>query len=241
MTMTRRITDTEIAARIVPTMLGWPADISKTLAWDRLRECVDALGGLVYTVDSHCIEAEQDQDLSPEGIIRRRTQVGQQALSALAAFKPLQAAEKAVADNVAHLEERMLDLPKPITNAVDVMLEQEIRGYISEQKTPIEFVLKSMSDQRVLSAVLTASPFLSGLSDTEWNMVRERAPVALHPQQSEMQQWLNKALGEVREGLRAAKRILLDRCELMEESEGQFRPVRQTANSGQNSRRNTAA
>jgi hypothetical protein len=67
-------------------------------------------------LNSHCMEAEQDQDLSPEGIIRRRAQVGQQALSELTGFKALQTAEKAVADNVAHLEERMVALPKPTAN-----------------------------------------------------------------------------------------------------------------------------
>lgn len=223
--MTRRITDTEIAARIVPTMLRWPAD-AKTIAWDRLRECVDALRGLVYTVNAQCLEAEHDGDLSPEGVIRRRSKIGQKALSELAEFEPLKLAEKAAAANLTALEDRMIELPKPTTNAVDFMLEQEVRSYVADQNSPIEFVLKAMSDRRVLSAVLTAPPFLSGLNDTEWNMVRERARVALHPQQSEMQQWLNKALAEVRGGAAAAKRMLLERCELREDGEGQFRPTR---------------
>ncbi|WP_271532304.1 hypothetical protein [Bradyrhizobium sp. CCBAU 25338] len=223
--MTRRVTDTEIAARIVPTMLRWPAD-AKTIAWDRLRECVDALRGLVYTVNVQCSEAEQDGDLSPEGIIRRRTKIGQKALSELAEFEPLQLAAKAVAANLTALEDRMVELPKPTTNAVDFMLEQEIRSYVADQNSPVEFVLKAMPDRRVLSAVLTAPAFLSGLSDNEWNLVRERARAALHPQQSEMQHWLNKALSEVREGAAAAKRMLLERCELREDSEGQFRPIR---------------
>lgn len=223
--MTRRVTDTEIAARIVPTMLRWPAD-AKTIAWDRLRECVDALRGLVYTVNVQCAEAEQDSDLSPEGIVRRRTKIGQKALSELAEFGPLQLAEKAVAANLTALEDRMVELPKPTTNAVDFMLEQEIRRYVADQTSPVEFVLKTMTDQRVMSAVLTAPSFLSGLSDTEWSLVRERARVALHPQQSEMQQRLNKALAELREGVAAAKRVLLERCELREDSEGQFRPIR---------------
>ena len=46
-------------ARIVPTTLRWPADIAKTLAWDRLRECVDALRGLIYMVNAHYLEASE--------------------------------------------------------------------------------------------------------------------------------------------------------------------------------------
>jgi len=226
--MTRRLTDIEIAGRIVPTILRWPAGLAKTIAWDRLRECVDALRGLVFMANASCVEAEQDQDLSPEGIIRRRTQIGQQALAELADFKPLQIAEKAVANNLAFLEQRMVELPtKPTTNSVEFLMEQEIRRYLNEQKSPANFVLKSMSDQRLISAVLTAPPYLSGLSDTQWNMVRERARAALHPEQAEMQEWLNKALAEVREGTAAAKRILLERCEMREDDNGQFRSIRE--------------
>lgn len=223
--MTKRITETEIAARIVPTMLRWPAE-AKTIAWDRLRECVGALRGLVYTANGYCLEAEQDRDLSREGIIRRRTKIGQQALSELQDFKPFQLSEKAVTQDVGQLEERMVELPKPTNNPVDFMLEKEIRSYVSKQKSSIDFVIKSMSDQRVLSAVLNAPPYLSGLSDIEWNVVRERARAALHPRQSEMQQWLKKALAEVKEGMAAAKRMLLERCELREDDDGQFRGIR---------------
>ncbi|MCK1478048.1 hypothetical protein IVB27_25405 [Bradyrhizobium sp. 197] len=236
--MTRRLTDTEIAARIVPTVMRWPADISKTIAWDRLRECVDALRGLVFTVNGHCLEAEHDGDLSPDGIFRRRTQLGQQALAELADFTPFQTAEKAVASNLVYLEERMVELPKPTTNSIEFMLEQEIRVHIRRQKSRLDVVVGSLADRRFLSAVINAPAYLSGLTEVEWNVVRERARAALHPQQSEMQQWLNKALAEVRDGLTAAKRMLLERCELREDGEGQFRPIRQPAST---SSRPTAA
>lgn len=152
---------------------------------------------------------------------------GRQALTELSDFKPFRTAEKAVASNLALLEERMVELPKPTTSGPEFMLEQEIRGYISEQKSSVDFVLKSMADRRVVSAVLNAPPYLSGLSDTEWNMVRERARAALHPEQSEMQQWLKKALSEVEEGMAAAKRMLLERCEMREDDNGQFRSIRE--------------
>jgi hypothetical protein len=212
-------------------MLRWPAG-GKTISWDKLRECVDALRALVYTVNGHCLEAEQDQDLSPEGIIRRRTQVGQQALSELADFKPLHIAEKAVSNNLSFLEERMVQLPKPTSNMVDFMLEQEIRGHVSEQKSPIDFVLKSIADQRVLGAVLNVPPYLSGLTEPQWNVVRERARAALHPQQSEMQDWLKKAMAEVQEGVAAATRMILERCEMRQDIDGRFRAIRERSSFG---------
>jgi hypothetical protein len=94
------------------------------------------------------------------------------------------------------------------------ILAQEIRQYISDQKSPIDFAAKSMTDPRVLSAILNAPAFLSGLSDTEWKLVRERARTALHPEQAQMQEWLMKARDELREGVEATKRMLLERCEM---------------------------
>jgi hypothetical protein len=221
--MPKQLTDTEIAMRIVPTRLRWPSpETAKTIAWDRLREAVDLLHGLVRAVDNNCQQAEQDIDLSPEGIARRRTELGRQALTELANFKPLQIAEKAALENLDYLEKKMVDLPQPPTNVADVALAQEIRQYVRGQKSPIDFAAKSMSDPRVLSAILNAPAFLSGLGDTEWNMVRERARTAMHPEQAQMQKWLMKARDELREGVAATKRMLLERCEMGEE-----KPIRE--------------
>ena len=80
------------------------------------------------------------------------------------------------------------------------------------------------TDPRILSTILNAPPFLSGLSDTEFNLVRDRARTALHPEQVQMQRSLRKALEELREGVAATKRMLLERCE-MRVDDGQFRSV----------------
>ncbi len=165
--MTKRLSDTEIAVRVVPTVLRWPpAGVARTIAWDRLRDCVDAMRGLARAVDNNCAEGEQDQDLSPEGIRRRRTKVGQQALAELADLKPIKLAEKAVANNLALLEERMVEMPKLPTTFADVMLAQEIRAFARTQKSPIDFVMKSVSDRTVLSAILNAPGYLSGAQST---------------------------------------------------------------------------
>jgi hypothetical protein len=56
---------------------------------------------------------------------------------------------------------------------------------------------------------------------------------ALHPQQAEMQEWLNKAIAEVREGMAAAKRMLLERCEVREERDGRFSALREPCHAAQ--------
>ena len=218
-----RLTDNEIQTCVVATRIRWP-ETGTTIAWSRLHDCVDALHGLVNTVDLHCVEAEQNRDFSAAGIMRRRTELGRQALTELAKFKPLQAAEKATADNLDHLEKKMVDLPQPPTNVADVALAQEIRSYVARQKSPIDVAVKSMSDPRILSSILNAPAFLSGLSDTEFKVVRERARAALHPEQVQMQQQLTKARDELRAGIAAAKRMLLERCEIRND-DGQLNSI----------------
>ena len=54
--MPNQLTDTEIAMRIVPTLMRWPRpEIAKTIAWDRLREAVDLLHGLVRAVGAEIV------------------------------------------------------------------------------------------------------------------------------------------------------------------------------------------
>lgn len=212
-----KLTNTEIEMRIVPTMRRWPpVDVAKTIAWDKAREAVDLLRTLILTVDAGCRQAEQDTDLSPEGIARRREALGRQALSELENWSPLRAAERAITENIDYLEKKMTDLPQPPAAVADVMLAQEIRAHIRRQKSRIDVAVKSISDPRMLGAILTAPACLSGLSDAEWNLVRERARAALHPEQSEMQKQLRKSLEDLRGGIEGAKQMVRERCQIAE-------------------------
>jgi hypothetical protein len=66
----------------------------------------------------------------------------------------------------------------------------------------------------------------SGLTDAEFKVVRERARAALHPEQVLMQQQLTKARDELRAGIAAAKRLLLERCELRDD-DGQLQSIQE--------------
>ena len=79
-----------------------------------------------------------------------------------------------------------------------------------------------LSDSRVLGAVLNAPAFLSGLGDEHLNVIRDRACEALHPAQTEKHRWLRKALDEVRNGVQATKRAVLERTGVREDSDGQL-------------------
>ncbi len=63
----RRLTDTEIAIRIVPKHLRWP-ESSRTIAWTKAHACVDALKDFVRKVDFDCAEVEETEELSAAAI-----------------------------------------------------------------------------------------------------------------------------------------------------------------------------
>jgi hypothetical protein len=129
----------------------------------------------------------------------------------------LRAAERAITENIEYLEKKMTDLPQPPSAVADVMLAQEIRHYVRRQKSRIDVALKFVSDPRMLGAILTAPACLSGLSDAEGAVVRERARTALHPEQAEMHKQLAISLNDLRGGVEAAKRTVRERCQLGDE------------------------
>ena len=51
--------------------------------------------------------------------------------------------------------------------------------------------------------------------------------VRQHPAQADMQTKLAKALSELREGVEATQRLLLERAEMRADDDGQFRSVRE--------------
>jgi hypothetical protein len=74
--MAERLNNIEIAARIQPTLLRWPApEIAKAIALDKLREAADSLRALMRLVDDGCIasgprhqrDADQQSTIHQEG------------------------------------------------------------------------------------------------------------------------------------------------------------------------------
>ena len=125
--MPRRLSDNEIAVRVVPTMLRWPPEI----AFDRMRDCVEALRNILRVLDERCEQDERDTDLKPESISRRRIQLGEKALAELAVFEPLHRAERAVDEHIKHLDTKTQNL---MARALDEVRE----GVAATQRAVIE-------------------------------------------------------------------------------------------------------
>jgi hypothetical protein len=104
-----------------------------------------------------------------------------------------------------------------------VLRQQEVRSWIARQKSPIDACVKHLNDPRVVSAVLAEPCFLSGLTEAEHQLIASRCRESLHPDQVRMEADLNKAMGDLNEGVAAARRLILERCGCVEGSDGVIR------------------
>jgi hypothetical protein len=103
--MIKRLTECDIAVRIVPTHLRWP-EAATSIAWARLHECVQQLHEFARIVDNDCTEAQQTTGLSRDEIERARIEIGHEALKKLANFRSFNIAEQAARKEIDILEKR---------------------------------------------------------------------------------------------------------------------------------------
>jgi hypothetical protein len=119
--MPRKFTELELQVRIVPRVLRWPAPGgTNVLAWTRLHEAVGALRSFVRKVDAECAAIEEAPNLKGPDIRERRAALLEQALKELNDFRPVLAAEKAVAASVASSRNKP---GYPLQKALDEVLE----------------------------------------------------------------------------------------------------------------------
>ena len=109
----KKLSDIEIAIRIVPTSVRWPQSGTSS-AWTAAHDCVDVYRDLVRGVDSACRELEQNRQLSACDIARRRAEICDQALSKLVNFRPLELADKALTEDITALEQVSVRNPQQV-------------------------------------------------------------------------------------------------------------------------------
>lgn len=100
-----KLTDTEIAIRICPKRMRWPAS-GTSVAWTKAHDCVDAFQDVIRKVDLGCLEAEHDREPSAGGIARRRGELCDQALRKLVNLPAFEIAERALFENIVATDAR---------------------------------------------------------------------------------------------------------------------------------------
>ena len=118
------------------------------------------------------------------------------------------------------LGKRVREAVKAPSTPFDIALHAEIRAVIRETGQAAVFIDEHVGDERVLTAVLTAPAFLSGLSDVEFNLLKSREESRLNPEAAATVADVAKALEQIKHGLVIAEKMIGERGQLMKTADG---------------------
>lgn len=218
--MTRKFTHAALAAGIVPHQVRWP-EAGTSFPWQALHEAVNTLRRTAEGVDELADGVERDADLSEAGRLRRIADIGLQGIADVTGNPQAARARTSVANALESLSQRIMDAVKPPGSPAEVALYAEIRQHMRMQGgNPFEFFKKHAADERVASAVLSAPAFLSGLTDTEFNHLKNEAESRINPTARGTMNELSKALEHLEAGIKSAERMIATRCQLMKTKDG---------------------
>jgi hypothetical protein len=199
----KTFTEHGLKLSICPAQARWPEP--KVLHWQALHRCADEARERVAQAWAAISEIDADKDLSSEGKARRRKKVTDETIADFERSKTLISAKDAVERQVAKWEEQTGMTVKPPTNVAEAVVYSEIRAHLAAIKgSKLGFVERHVSDQRVASAVIGAPPFLSGLTDAEVAVVRNRIEQHLAPEIAEARDATLKALEHAEQGWQRA-------------------------------------
>jgi hypothetical protein len=211
----------ELKATIVPQQVKWRDDL---LHWQRLHEVVDEARRRVGDAYKSMAEINRNPDLSSEGKDRQRRKVAARAISDFEASKTLQRAQETVARVMEQWEGKVGLMVKPASNIAEATVQAQIRDRIAAMKgSRMDFLLKSAGDPIVASAVLTAPPFLSGLSDVEVTALKQKVERYASPEIAEARDATVKAMSEADHGWQRAMDLIGERAGLTKSPEGMWR------------------
>jgi hypothetical protein len=215
---------------IVPHSVRWP-EAGRAIHWDALHKAVDAARNAVRKASEQAAAIRADSDLSPEGMHRRLADMAVRAISDLEGSGALQRARTSVQSATELFENRVsteanIKAPTDISGA---LMAQEIRAHVAKQQSPRNFVTKNADDDRVVSAVLTAPAFLSGLSDTEFNAVAHAVKNRANPEAVQHRDESQKALEHLEAGWNKAIREIATMGQIRRNAEGSWEQMKVAA------------
>jgi hypothetical protein len=218
----KAFTEHGLKLSICPTQARWPEP--KVLHWQALHRCADEARDRVAQAWAAISEIDADKDLSSEGKARRRKKVTDETIADFERSKTLISAKDAVERQVAKWEEQTGMTVKPPTNVAEAVVYSEIRAHLAAMKgSKLGFVEQHVSDPRVASAVLGAPPFLSGLSQTEVAMVKNKVEQHVAPGIAEARDATLKAMQQAEHGWERAMAKIGERGSLTKGPDGAWR------------------
>ena len=129
--------------------------------------------------------------------------------------------KRQVEDQVKRWDKDLGLTPKAPDSISESMQLSEIRAHIAAMKeNRVGFVTKHADDPRVVAAILGAPPFLSGLTDAEFDVVKAQIAKRTNPAVASAKDETMKALQQCESGWRTAIRQISGRGGLEKSHDG---------------------
>ena len=148
---------------VIPESHQWPPPTY--MQWQRLHAVADEARERVAKALASLDEVDADRDLTPEGKAKARTKIGQKAIDDFSKSTVLENARATVQRQQVYWANKIEAAIKPAEDHGTAVMYAQIRDRISsmDEKSRLSFIDKHMDEPAVVSAVLSAPEFLSGL------------------------------------------------------------------------------
>lgn len=159
-------------------------------------------------------QIDANRDLTPEAKKRQRAKLASEFVGQLEASKALTRAREAVADVLQKYEAKINSNLEPAADPQSVGVHAQIRSQLAAIKDPkdrVSFFGRNGSDLSLISAVLSAPAFVSGLTEAEAALLRKNLERHAPPEIIKERDFVHTALAEVERGFRAAKDRIVKR------------------------------
>jgi hypothetical protein len=174
-----------------------------------------------------------NRDLTPEAKKRQRAALAGKMIAKLETSKTISRAREAAEEVLQKYGNKINSNLKPATDPQSIGVHTQIRGQLlamTDAKQRMSFLERYGNDITLISAALSAPPFVSGLTGAEVALLRNNLEQHAPPEVIKERDFVQKALAEVERGWRAARARIAKRGDLEEGQDGAWsRPSHEQA------------
>lgn len=213
----RKITEATVDAIIRRHAMGPAGEFktdSGTSAIELLVPRINKLADNLLSFESDAAAVDNDPHLSPEGKAEKRAELFQKNYEGWLQSDATDIAEVLELGEEEKARLRDVAAPPPADDPHALQLASDIRNHVREMDRDgrRKFLLDQAGDAQVISAILNAPAYLSGMSQIEHEHFRRRAMETLHPERVQRLDVLETTMAAALQARSAAERMLIARA-----------------------------
>jgi hypothetical protein len=192
-------------ASLFPSASKWPSEFTHQRT---LLGAVNEATELMRRAQGKLNHIAANKDLTPEAKKRQWAELAAEVIAELEGSATLIRAREAAEHALQRYEEQISSKLTPATDAATVGVHTQIRDQlraITDPKDRMNFLARNGNDLALISAVLSAPAYVSGISDAELALLRRNLEQHTDSAIIHERDFVRTALAEVERGYRAAR------------------------------------